>query len=270
MAYTLDYSGCAVCVVGGTSGIGLGVAETFARAGARVAVLGRDPQKLRAARAKLGASAAGRAVDVRDAAAVADAFAALGQELGPLDVVVSAAAGNFPARAIDMTARAFKAVIDIDLLGSFHVAQAAYAALRRPSGSLIHISAPQAILAMALQSHVCAAKAGVDMLTRTLALEWAAEGLRVNSIVPGPIEGTEGMARLAPGPEAMERVRASVPLGRLGAADEIGRAALWLASAQAAYVTGVVLPVDGGWSLGGAAQLAETMAAGVRESGKTP
>ncbi|HBF45098.1 MAG TPA: short-chain dehydrogenase, partial [Shewanella frigidimarina] len=102
------------------------------------------------------------------------------------------------------------------------------------------------------QVHVCAAKAGVDMLTRTLALEWGVEGIRINSIVPGPIADTEGFNRLAPSDELQQRVANSVPLKRNGKGQDIANAALFLASDMASYITGVVLPVDGGWSLGGA------------------
>jgi NAD(P)-dependent dehydrogenase (short-subunit alcohol dehydrogenase family) len=130
--------------------------------------------------------------------------------------------------------------------------RAAYPHMRRPGGSLINVSAPQAEIAMPLQVHVCAAKAGVDMVTRCLALEWGREGLRVNGVIPGPIDGTEGMARLAPTPEARARVAAGVPLGRLGTPDDVARACLFLASDAAAYVTGVVLAADGGWLVSGA------------------
>jgi NAD(P)-dependent dehydrogenase (short-subunit alcohol dehydrogenase family) len=123
--------------------------------------------------------------------------------------------------------------------------------MRRPGGSLINISAPQAAQPMATQVHVCAAKAGVDMVTRCLAIEWAPEGLRINGVVPGPIHGTEGMARLAPTPEAEERVRLSVPMQRLGSADDVALACLFLGSDAAGYVNGAILPADGGWSLTG-------------------
>jgi NAD(P)-dependent dehydrogenase (short-subunit alcohol dehydrogenase family) len=104
---------------------------------------------------------------------------------------------------------------------------------------------------MPMQVHVCAAKAGVDQVTRTLAMEWGREGVRVNSVSPGPIEGTEGMERLAPTPEAKERSAKSVPLGRMGTVDDIADVCMFLASDAARYVSGVVLPVDGGWTAGG-------------------
>jgi NAD(P)-dependent dehydrogenase (short-subunit alcohol dehydrogenase family) len=103
-----------------------------------------------------------------------------------------------------------------------------------------------------MQVHVCAAKAGVDMLTRTLAIEWGPEGLRINSIIPGPIDGTEGMARLAATPEAKKAVIESVPMRRMGMPSDIADVCLFLASQAARYVSGAVIPVDGGWAAAGA------------------
>ena len=151
-----------------------------------------------------------------------------------------------------MSPNAFRSVVEIDLLGSFHVLRAAYPLLRKPGAVVINVSAPQAFLPMELQAHVCAAKAGVDMLTRVLALEWGGDGIRVNAVVPGPIEGTEGMDRLAPTPQAREIVLRTVPAGRRGTPRDLADACLLLASPLAGYITGVVLPVDGGWALGGA------------------
>jgi len=116
---------------------------------------------------------------------------------------------------------------------------------------VIQISAPQAQLAIEAQSHVCAAKAGVDMLTRCLAMEWGPDNIRVNSVIPGPIENTEGMARLAPTPQMQEAVRETVPLKRLGCADDVANLCLFLGSEWASYLSGAVIPVDGGWALGG-------------------
>ena len=110
--------------------------------------------------------------------------------------------------------------------------------------------------------HVCAAKAGVEMVTRVLALEWGHDGIRVNSVVPGPIEGTEGMARLAPTNQARQAVRRSVPLGRYGTPSEVANACLFLASPLASYISGATLAVDGGWSLGGAAVVGAPFPAG--------
>jgi len=261
MDSAFDFTGKTVFVAGGTSGINLGVARAFARHGARVAVLSRSQDKVDAAVAELnsmGPEALGFAADVRDPEAVAAAFSAVHAQWGELDVLVSGAAGNFPAKAVGMSTNAFKSVVDIDLLGTYHVLRAGYGVLKKPGASVINISAPQAFLPMSYQMHVCAAKAGVDMITRVGALEWGPEGVRVNSVVPGPIEGTEGMARLAPTEAARERVTETVPLGRYGTLDDIANCCLWLASPMASYVSGTVIPVDGGWALGGASELGKT------------
>jgi NAD(P)-dependent dehydrogenase (short-subunit alcohol dehydrogenase family) len=264
----LHFSGKRVFVFGGTSGINLGIARAFAAAGADVAVASRSQEKVDAAvaeLAELGSHAAGYSLDVRDVDAVRAALAQHQEGAPPLDVLVSGAAGNFPAFANDMSPNGFKAVVDIDLLGSFHVLHSAWRWLARPGASVINISAPQAFLAMPMQSHVCAAKAGVDMLTRTLALEWGPAGVRVNSIVPGPIADTEGFRRLLPNERIAERTRQSVPLQRFGATADIGQAALFLASDAASYISGAVIPVDGGWSVAGASAAALAMAAPLQE-----
>ena len=247
---TVDFSGTTVSVAGGTSGINLGIAEGFAAAGAGVAVMSRSPQKVDAAVTRLqalGAQAIGKAADVRDPEATSTALRHAYEAFGDIDVLVSGAAGNFLAAALDMSPNAFRSVVDIDLLGSYHVLRAAYPLLRRPGAVVINVSAPQASIPMALQAHVCAAKAGVDMLTRVLAIEWGGDGIRVNSVVPGPIEGTEGMTRLAPTQQARETVTATVPAARWGTPRDVADVCLFLASPLAAYVTGVVLPADGGW-----------------------
>jgi NAD(P)-dependent dehydrogenase (short-subunit alcohol dehydrogenase family) len=251
MAAELDFTGKVAVIVGGTSGINRGIARCFASAGAKVAVASRKQDKvddtvneLRA----LGAEAMGFSADVREPEALEAGMQAVHERFGDFDVVVSGAAGNFPALANDLSWNGFKTVIDIDLRGTFHVMKAIFPRLRKPGASVINISAPQAFLPMKAQVHVCAAKAGVDMITRTLSLEWGSSGIRVNSIVPGPIGGTEGMARLAPGEDAQDRAAASVHLGRLGSPADVGNACLFLGSELASYVSGVVLAVDGGWS----------------------
>jgi NAD(P)-dependent dehydrogenase (short-subunit alcohol dehydrogenase family) len=208
----------------------------------------------------LGAEAMGFCADVRDAEAVEAGIRATHQRFGDFDVIVSGAAGNFPSQANDLSVNGFKAVVDIDLLGTFHVMKAVFPCLRKPGASVVNISAPQAFLPMVAQVHVCAAKAGVDMVTRTLALEWGRSGVRVNSVVPGPIDGTEGMARLAPTPEARKQAARSVPLGRLGTPDDIGNACLFLGSEFGSYVNGAVIPVDGGWAQNGCGGMSDFLA----------
>jgi len=265
----IDFSDRCVFVAGGTSGINLGVAEGFARAGARLAVLSRSRDKVDAAVGHLssfGRECVGVAADVRDYDAVEDAFKTAREQMGPIDVLVSGAAGNFPASALDMSPNGFRAVVDIDLIGTYHVMRAGYEALRRPGACVINISAPQAFVPAKLQSHVCAAKAGVDMLTRVLAMEWGEAGVRVNSIVPGPIRDTEGMARLAPSEALQQAVTDSVPLKRMGEKEDVANLALALASPLGAYVSGAVIPVDGGWSLNGFGDVMGELADMLRQS----
>lgn len=257
-----DFTGRTVFVAGGTSGINLGIAEAFAEAGAKLTVISRSQERVDEAQRRLrthGGEVLGLTADVRNYEATAAVLKASYDEWGEIDIVVSGAAGNFPASALGMSANGFKAVIDIDLLGTFNVLRNAHAYLRKPGASIINISAPQALYAMPLQSHVCAAKAGVDMLTRVLAIEWGGDGIRINSVVPGPIENTEGMARLAPTEEARRTIARAVPLGRFGTKQDVANLVLFLSSPSAAYVTGAVIPVDGGWSANGVGGLAHTM-----------
>ncbi len=260
-----------VLVVGGTSGINRGVAEAFAKAGCKVAVASRSQAKvddtLEALNTCGAADTYGFTLDVRDADAVKAGVDKLAEHWGKLDVVVSGAAGNFPALATGMSPNGFRSVVEIDLLGTFHVMQAVYPHLAKPGASIINISAPQAQLPMVGQSHVCAAKAGVDMITRSLCLEWGSEGIRVNSIIPGPIDDTEGMARLAPTEGLRKAVKKSVPLQRMGAAGDIANACLFLASDYASYISGAVIPVDGGWLQGGAAVVGAGLAEMLKPKG---
>ncbi|WP_299805156.1 SDR family oxidoreductase [uncultured Shewanella sp.] len=252
-----SYQGKNVVVVGGTSGINLGIAIRFSQAGANVAVASRSEDKVTAAveqlkQANPAGSHFGVCFDVRELEALKQGFKVIENSFSHIDVLVSGAAGNFPSTAENLSENGFKSVMDIDLLGSFQVLKQAYPLIKEQGGAIIQISAPQAYVPMPMQVHVCAAKAGVDMLTKTLAIEWGCKGIRINSIVPGPIAGTEGFDRLAPTAELQAHVAKGVPLRRNGQCDDIANAALFLASDMASYITGTVLPVDGGWSLGGA------------------
>ena len=252
MKIDIDFEGRHVVVFGGTTGINFGIAQAFGRCGASVTVASRKEENVHAAIQALtadGVHAFGDCADVRDFDAVGALFERAAQRFGPVDVLISGAAGNFLAQAKDISANGFKSVLDIDLLGSFHVLRQAYAHLRRPGAAVISITAPQALVPMRFQAHCGAAKAGIDQLTRILALEWGSAGVRVNAISPGPIDGTEGFRRLiAPGPEERAYAEASVPMQRFGTLDDIANLALFLASPYASYISGAIVPCDGGGS----------------------
>ena len=242
-------------VTGGSSGIGLGVAKMLAVQGARVMINGRNAEKLAGAVEEiraLGGTAEGVAADVRDYDAVAAALAQCRTQWGEIDILLCGAAGNFPAPVTGMSANGFKAVMDIDVLGTFNACRAAHEHLRKPGASVIAISANHASVAYPMQAHVCAAKAGVERLLQVLALEWGPSGIRCNLVNPGPIDDTEGMRRLAPTPEARAASVRTVPLGRFGTKDDIANLVLFLCSDAGAFCNGAVFVCDGGQALMGA------------------
>jgi NAD(P)-dependent dehydrogenase (short-subunit alcohol dehydrogenase family) len=246
-------AGRAALVTGGGSGIGAGIAKRLAAQGAKVAVLGRRMEMLDGVAAEIrsaGGTALAAQADVREYPDVENAIARTVAEFGGLDILICSAAGNFLSPASQLSANGFKAVIGIDLLGTFNACRAAFEALSKQGGSIVSISAPQAFVPTALQVHVGAAKAGIEKMTRDLALEWGGAGIRVNTVVPGPTEDTEGMRRLAPDdPEVVARMKRGIPLGRWGKIDEIADAVLFLVSPAAAFITATTLVVDGGSSL---------------------
>ena len=247
------FKGKTAFVTGGGSGINLGIAKNFAALGANIAICGRTQEKLDTAAVELralGAKVSAVAADVRDFAALETAMAKCKEALGPIHVLVAGAAGNFPVQAEKLSPNGFKTVIDIDLLGAFNSSRAAFDQLKETRGTVIFISAGMAYMPHAYQVHVGAAKAGIDMMMKNLAIEWGPYGIRSNSIVPGPIEGTEGMKRLA-SPERLKALVNNIPLRRMGTVDDIGQTAAFLASPLASYITGCVVVCDGGQNLAG-------------------
>ncbi len=236
-------------VTGGGSGIGLGISRLLAAHGAAVTILGRNLAKAEAAASSLDGRGFAAAADVRDVEALEAAVGRGVEHHGPISMAVAGAAGNFPATVDAMSPNGFRTVVDIDLNGTFNTVKAVAPHLTS-AASFVAISAYG--MAVPMQAHVVAAKAGVDALVRTLAVEWGHKGVRVNAVIPGPIDGTEGMARLAPDQRMREMVVAGVPLGRLGSVDDVALTVVWLCSAAASYVTGAVVPVDGGSGLLGA------------------
>lgn len=252
MTQETTLAGRVALLSGGTSGIGLGIAHELGRQGARVAVFGRDGEKAETAAADLlrqGIDAIGLAADVRDYAGVARVIQAATARYSAPDIIVAAAAGNFVVPAANLSAGGFKAVVDIDLIGTFNLFRAAYDVTTGAS-TMIAITAPQGQMTMPGQAHVSAAKAGINALVQALAREWGIKGIRVNAISPGPIAGTEGVERMAVNPATAEAWRGEIPLQRFGDLDDIAKLTAFLAGAQAKYITGTIIDCDGGWHLG--------------------
>ncbi|MGH9870980.1 MAG: SDR family oxidoreductase [Pyrinomonadaceae bacterium] len=251
-------------VTGGGTGITGGVARAMAEAGASVVLVSRKLENLEpAAKAINDARVRGSsptvmegsennigeafaiAADVRNPEEVEKAIAAAVKRFGKIDIVVNGAAGNFLSPAEALSPNGFGTVVDIDLKGTFNVCRAAFAQLKEHQGQILNISATLHYLGTPMQLHVSAAKAGVDALTRNLAVEWGRYGIRVNGIAPGPIEDTEGMKRLVPEP-IKEKLKKNIPLGRFGRISDIEKAALFLCSDAATFINGAILVVDGG------------------------
>ncbi len=233
-------------VAGGTRGMNLAIAKRFAAYGASVAVMSRNLERCADAAdqlRELGGKALGLPADARDYDRVEATMKETADRLGGLDIVVAGQAGNFYAPALGMSSKGFQTIIDIDLVGTFNVFRASYAFLRRPGASLMAITAPEAVRPLHFQAHVCAAKAGVNMLLKVLALEWGSTGVRVNGISPGPIEGSWGMDNVVAKTQEIAR---AMPLRRWGSEDDVADAALFLASEASSYITGTVIDADGG------------------------
>jgi peroxisomal 2,4-dienoyl-CoA reductase len=240
-------------VTGGGTGITGGIARAFAEAGARVAISSRKAENLEAMRQRIesfGGECFAAAADVRDYAAVERAINETVEKFGRIDILVNGAAGNFLCAAEELSANGFGTVVDIDTKGTFNACRAAFDELKKSRGQILNISATLHYLGTPYQIHVSAAKAGVDAITRNLAVSWGKYGIRTNGIAPGPIEDTEGMRRLVPEP-VREKIQKKIPLGRFGRIRDIENAALFLCSDAASFINGVTLVVDGGnWLLG--------------------
>ena len=244
-------SGKVVLVTGGGSGIGYQVTmELLAHGCAGALIVGRRKAFLQKAASMLQQAVKGATVyyavgDVRKPSDCQAAVELCRSKFGRLDVLVNGAAGNFLASARNLSPKGFATVMAIDALGTYNMSHAAFELLsQHQQGLVLNISATLQYGATWWQAHASAAKAAVDSLTRSLALEWGSHGIRVVGIAPGPIANTPGTTKLAPGSSAEQMAKQGIPLGRMGQAFEIGHAAVYLCTAE--YVTGDVLVVDGG------------------------
>jgi NAD(P)-dependent dehydrogenase (short-subunit alcohol dehydrogenase family) len=237
-----------VLVTGGGSGLGRAMALELGRLGAKVAVLGRRRHVLEETVAELERAVAVPA-DVREPNAVAEAFDIAEAELGPITTLVNNAAGNFHVQAEELSPNGWRAVVGIVLDGTYYCSRELARRVVARGGDnaqIVNIVASYAWTGGPGTAHSAAAKAGVVNLTRTLAVEWAPHGIRVNAISPGPVDTAETRERLWPTEEIRDHIVRRIPLRRFGTEQEIAHACSYLVSDYASYVTGDVLTIDGG------------------------
>jgi NAD(P)-dependent dehydrogenase (short-subunit alcohol dehydrogenase family) len=244
-------AGKRVLVTGGGSGLGLAMSKRFASLGARVAITGRSEERLRGAAAEI--DAAGERVfthpcDVRDFAQVEAMVAAVTAEWGGIDVLVNNAAGNFLAPTEELSPNGFNAVVSTVLYGTFHATLAVGKGMieRGEGGNILNITTTYAWTGSAFVVPSAAAKAGVLAMTRSLAVEWAAYGIRSNAIAPGPFPTEGAWKALMPTPELEAEARARIPLNRFGEHEELTNLAAFLISDGAGFINGECVTIDGG------------------------
>ena len=250
-------------VTGGGTGIGFGISKLLSALGAHVVIASRKPEHLENALADItnaGGKASTVALDVRDQPRVKAVVDDIVAQHGRIDVLVNNAAGNFYAPSATLSANAWRSVLEIDLFGTFYCSQAVYPIMAQQGGGrIVSTSMTLHYRGWPLMAHATAAKAGVDALTRTLAVEWAPQRIRVNAIAPGPIP-TEGVRKAFTPPAdsgvpdvfaATERHMAAyaekgIPLGRWGSPEDIANMVAFLASPAGDWITGAIFVIDGG------------------------
>jgi 2-deoxy-D-gluconate 3-dehydrogenase len=244
-----DLKGKVALVTGGNGGIGLGIAKGLARAGADVAIAGRNEAKNAAAVKSLGDKAIGIAADVNDGAQVRRMVADTVKSLGSLDILVANAGINIRKPPQDYTVEEWRQVIDTNLNSVFACCQAAYPEMkRRGGGKIVTIGSMTSIFGLALGSAYASTKGAVVQLTKSLAIAWAKDNIQVNSILPGWIDTDLTRGARAQIPGLNERILQGTPAGRWGEPADLAGTAVFFSSRASDFVTGTALPVDGGYS----------------------
>ncbi|RPA75813.1 NAD(P)-binding protein [Ascobolus immersus RN42] len=245
------FDGKVVFCTGGAGDICSGQVEALVSLGANAVILGRRQEATQKRASEIAAIRPGAQVlglggiDVRSVQALEGAVATTIEKLGRIDFVICGAAGNFLSTVENLSANAFKSVIDIDLLGSYNTVKATLAEVKKRKGRYLFVSATMHYTGMPYQSHAIAAKAAIDALSGALSIELGPYGVTSNTLAPGPIAGTEGMARLAQASQ-LDKLTRNIPLQRMGEVSDIADATVFLFSPAANWITGTGIVVDGG------------------------
>jgi NAD(P)-dependent dehydrogenase (short-subunit alcohol dehydrogenase family) len=248
-----------ILITGGGTGLGKATAQRFLELGAQVHICGRRQDVLTATAKELSQRTKGQIhshpCDVRDAAAVEEMIAKIWAQ-APLDILMNNAAGNFLARTEDLSLGAFQSVVGIVLMGTLHTTMACgrrWLAEKRKA-VVLNITTTYTTTGSAYVVPSAVAKAGVQALTRSLAVEWGDRGIRMNAIAPGPIPTEGAFSRLLPRPELEDAAKKRIPMGRFGTVEEFANLAAFLVSDGSAYINGEVVTMDGGEWLQGAGE----------------
>jgi len=238
------FKGKVVLVTGGGSGICYGITDTLMKLGAKAAIVGRNAERLHKAAATLSKRTGSEAIatpgDVRKFEAMEEVVKQTVAKFGKIDMVICGAAGNFMAPLVGLSSNAFRTVIEIDLMGTYNTVRATAAEIKKAHGSYIHISATLHYSGLPWQAAPSAAKAGIDVLSNVIAVEWGPMGVRSNCVAPGVIAGTEGAERLVPkGSEDL--VDGFIPMQRMGQRADIANACVFLFSDAANWINGQVI-----------------------------
>ncbi len=246
-----DLIGRHVLVTGGASGLGFAIAKAFVENRSRVVIVGRDAKKLARAQSELGGWARAIAFDLNEIERLPELLARINDAVGAIDVLVNNAGINLKKEALAVSNQEYQAIVHTNQTAVFALTrEIAQTMVARGSGSVIMISSMATHYGVPKVVGYAASKSAVEGMTRVLAVEWAPHGIRVNCIAPGFITTAMSARAFEDDPERRARALARTPMGKFGEPLDVANAALFLASAQAKYITGVVLPVDGGNSIG--------------------
>lgn len=238
-------------VTGGGSGLGLSVAEKFTQNGIRTIIVGRDEEKLHTAKEKLGANAVAISCDLSNLSLIPSLIEQVISQFGQIDILVNNAGINMKKKFTEVTDEEFQSVITTNLCSVFAMSREVVKhMLVTGKGSIINISSMAAQYGLPYVIGYSASKTAIDGMTRAMAVELSPQGIRVNAIAPGFIYSAMTDKALNDDPERKAKVFGRTPMGHMGQPTDIGEAAFFLASDAAGYITGVVLPVDGGNSIG--------------------